>query len=372
MSNESQESAKLDLESPLNTGTSREVSESMIGVFLPEAGLRDFIWHEPVIRRLAAEDPSGKVTLLTGDVSAARRILEPEDLVDCFVELSAEILSADLTTPEKLPSVFFTLVAMMRKLSFEKVFIFSDQAIFAAATRFAGGGNVHIYGYSRKIGLAGFFLNNPLQFAEDTRIMRPMNRAALLLESLDINCHNPHPDLKVPSQDVQILQERFSHIREPWISFGITGVEDPWPPTRFAYILDMLWERGYRGLFLTSSFPASEIGQQIMESCSIAEPQMAFGLSSGQIKALFNSSLLFFGHADSVMADLACAVGTQCAVLAKNPGYQAPSPLQLVISPELGTSTTQESGLQAISITQVMEVLRRLLPLIDLTANRGG
>jgi heptosyltransferase-2 len=293
-------------------------------VIQPCPGIGDMIWHLPVIKALAANDPTGQVDLVTHKRVPVRVLLGNEGTVCRYFLLSlrnsderntarrAGDRMTQLSTLWLRIASLFDLTRALRRGKYRRVYIFSHSPRYALAARLAGIPEVYAYG-SR---VQNIMLTRPMPLSPDDRKLFALYRGRKLLAALgiahDVDPPCLHPDPNCVSKAAQL----YADCAKPWVGIGIGSAQanNIWPPEHFAAVADALWEAGYRSLFLLGAPHETALAQTVGANCRIARPIIVTDQPLDLVIGLLAQCAFNFGN-DSGLVNVSAAVGVPTYVL---------------------------------------------------------
>jgi heptosyltransferase II len=311
-------------------------------VIQAKRGIGDVIWHLPFVRAIASVSAGGQVTFLTPPTSRAKDLLAAEPSV--FETIYFEHAGSELKRGVNL----IRLARMLRQKRFRTVWILDRTLRPAIAATLAG--------VPERVGLGlgrqSLFITNP-GIDQSHFHDHPIDWLRALMAEMNVPLPSTEPALKVPSEIVTAIGERFSRCPRPWIVLGIGALhgEREWPHDYWVRFLDEL-RRHCRGTFFFIGGPDyTARAQSVIAQSKLNEAINACDLSLIEAIALLHHADLFVGT-DSGPMNLAAAVGTPSfAMFGVNPVLS----YSKFIHPLTPPGGPAPGGMQRISPTYVFE-----------------
>jgi heptosyltransferase-2 len=345
-------------------------------VILPYGGFGDLIWHLPILRALAANDPSGQIDLAVNDTVPVGLLLREETFAGGYLALplvqggNKRRAARQMGTWQGLKytcqdfwlriKVFVVLLWALKRRKYQQAFILHHSPRFALAARLAGIPRVFGYG----AGSQKFLLTQKEFLSKAERKIFALYRGRRLLDLIGIVHDGVPPALAVNRALAQEMAQAYADSPKPWVGFAIGSREELrlWPAERFAAVADALWESGQRSLFLFGAAHEAELAQAIIGYCRIAKPIAVTGRPLNEIIALLSGCAFTF-CTDSGLMNISAAVGVPTYVLFATVQPYDHSPCLRPITPEGGID--MKIGARKISVETVLAALRadgRVLP----------
>jgi heptosyltransferase-2 len=336
-------------------------------VLQPSEAIGDNIWYLPVLRSLAANDPSGRIDLVTHYQSPVVPLFGNGDIINRYLLLpiptqrdgqnrrtarkkgtfhilkyGIQKICQRLFLPHRIKSAF-------RSGDYKRAIIFYPYPKYAEFARSVGIPHIHnTYGIGWKTAIAPDLPRK--------HFLHP-DRAPSLLDLWDLPHIDEPPHINPSPAAVREMAGFYADLPAPWIGFGIgsTTEDRTWPPERFAAVADYLWDCGCRAIFLMGTPHESAIAQAIIGHCQIAKPVAVTSCSLEQAIALISLCAFTFCN-DSGLMNLSAAVGVPVyAMFPTVPPYTY-SPHIRPITPEGGIDKVL--GAKKISVEQALAALR--------------
>lgn len=317
-------------------------------IIQPLPGIGDMVWHLPHLHTIAATTVSGQTDLLTKPRSQADRLLDADPSVERVLWLDRESGHAGWRG-------LLRLAALLRQGGYQRVWILHGSARYALAARLAGIPERIGYG----VGWQTALLNGPAHLPPALRHAHPIQRADALLDLLDIPRTEPEPRLPVAPVADQAVMERFTTWPLPWIALGV-GSSEPckqWGAARFAELALALHQRQTGSLFIVGGPAERALADELLMRIRAAGGQAvdAAALPLEQTAALLARCRAYLGN-DTGALNMAAALQTPAIGLFGGSQPLWHSRFIHPITPPQG-----ESGMAAIAIPPVLELLLRLL-----------
>jgi lipopolysaccharide heptosyltransferase II len=279
-------------------------------VIQAKRGIGDVIWHLPFLRAIASISAEGRVTFMAPPTSRAKDLLAAEPIVHETIYF--EHAGSEFKRGVNL----IRLARLLRQNRFQTVWILDRTLRPAIAAALAG--------VPERIGLG---LGRQSLFITNSGIDQshfhdhPIDWLRALMAEMKVPLSSTEPALKVPSEIVTAIGERFQGCPPPWIVVGIGALhaEREWPHEYWMELLPEL-RRNNNGTFFFiggSSFTARV--QNVIVQSKLSVAINACNLSLVEALALLQHADLFVGT-DSGPMNLAVAVGTPAfAMFGVNP-----------------------------------------------------
>ena len=318
-------------------------------VIQPKPGIGDVIWHLPFIRAIAAVSPGEQVTFLAPPTSGARELLvaEPAVAETIYFQHSGSELQRGIN--------LMRLVALLRRRHFQKIWIL-DRTIRPALAAF-------LAGIPERIGVG---LTAQRRFITNTGIPQshfhdfPIEWLVQLMADMGVPFTTTEPGLRIPSETLAAIGERFAGAPRPWFVLGIAAShpDKDWSAAYWQELLSHLRKIAASTVFLIGCTANSARADSLVASTSgVGNPINACGLNLIEATALLAHADLFIGT-DSGPLNLAAAACTDafgffgCTPVLKYSKYIHP------IVPEGGPAP---GGMARISPAYVLEQVRPYL-----------
>ncbi len=317
-------------------------------VIQPKPGIGDVIWHLPFIRAIAAVSPGGQVTFLAPPTSGAHELLSAEPAVaeTIYFQHSGSELQRGIN--------LIRLVVLLRRRRFQKIWIL-DRTIRPALAAFLAGIPERI-----GVGLTGqrrFITNSgiPQSHFHDF----PIEWLVKLMADMGVPFTTTEPGLRIPSETLAAISERFARMPRPWLALGIatSHPDKDWPAAYWKELMNDLRASTAGTIFLVGGSANVARADNLIANTAGAGTINACDLKLIEAAALLAHADLFIG-ADSGPLNLAAAAGTEafgffgCTPVLKYSRYIHP------IVPDGGPV---RGGMARISPAQVLEQVRPYL-----------
>ena len=322
-------------------------------VIQAKRGIGDVIWHLPFVRAIASVSAGGQVTFMTPPTSHAKDLLAAEPSV--FETIYFEHAGSEFKRGVNL----IRLARMLRQKRLRTVWILDRTLRPAIAATLAGVPERIGVGLGRQ----SLFITNP-GIDQSHFHDHPIDWLRALMAEMNVPLPSTEPALKVPSEIVTAIGERFNCCRRPWIVLGIGALhaEREWPHQYWVGFLAELRPHCRGTFFFIGGADYTVRAQSVIAQSKLSEAINACDLSLVEAIALLHHADLFVGT-DSGPMNLAAAVGTPSfAMFGVNPVLS----YSKFIHPLTPPGGPAPGGMQRISPTYVFErvqpYLSRLKP----------
>jgi heptosyltransferase-2 len=316
-------------------------------------GIGDVIWHLPFIRAIAAQEPEGRVTLLTLPSTHAKELLQCEPCVGSVVYFEHQ--GSEFKRAVNLA----VLTALLRAKKFRRVWILDRTTRPALAARMAG--------IPERIGPGDgaqrwLITNQGIEERHFRLIVTDWLR--VFLESMNVPVPSTEPDLKLPAALLAAIGERYSAMPRPWtvLALGGSHPEKDWPVAHWAAFLDTLRRRTAGTVFLIGGADNAARADGLIARSAGAPTVSACDLSIVEAAALLRLADLFVGP-DSGPMNLAAAGATPAFALFGSTPVLSYSKFIHAVQPDDGRGYAP-NGMARISPAAVM---RRIEPYLAVT-----
>ncbi len=324
-----------------------------IAVIQAKRGIGDVIWHLPFVRAIASVSERGQVTFMAPPTSRAKDLLAAEPSV--FETIYFEHAGSEFKRGVNL----IRLARLLRQNRFQTVWILDRTLRPAIAAALAG--------VPERIGLGlghqSLFITNP-GIDQSHFHDHPIDWLRALMAEMNVPLPSTEPVLKVPSEIVTAIGERFNTCPRPWLVLGIGALheEREWPHEYWVELLAELGPHSAGTFFFIGGDDYTARAQSVIARSKLSEAINACNLSLVEAIALLHHADLFVGT-DLGPMNLAAAVGTPSfAMFGVNPVLS----YSKFIHPLTPPGGPAPGGMQQISPTQVFErvqpYLSRLRP----------
>jgi heptosyltransferase-2 len=212
-------------------------------VILPYAGFGDLIWHLPILRALAANDPSGQIDLAVNDTVPAGLLLREETFAGRYLALPLVLTGTKRRAARHMGAwqslkhtcedfwlrinLFVVLLRALKREKYRQAFILHYSPRFALAARFAG--IPHVFGYG--VGTQKFLLTQKAFLSKAERKIFALYRGRKLLDLLGIVHDSAPPALTVNRTLAQEMVQAYAAFPKPWVGFAIGSRQELrlWP-----------------------------------------------------------------------------------------------------------------------------------------------
>jgi heptosyltransferase-2 len=317
-------------------------------VIQPKPGIGDVIWHLPFIRAIAAVSPGEQVTFLAPPTSGARELLvaEPAVAETIYFQHSGSELQRGIN--------LMRLVALLRRRHFQKIWIL-DRTIRPALAAF-------LAGIPERIGVG---LTAQRRFITNSGIPQshfhdfPIEWLVKLMADMGVPFTTTEPGLRIPSETLAAIGERFAGAPRPWIVLGIAAShpDKDWSAAYWQELLHGLRKIAAGTVYLIGGTANNARAAGLIANTSGVSAINARGLKLIEATALLAHADLFIGT-DSGPLNLAAAACTDafgffgCTPVLKYSKYIHP------IVPDGGPAP---GGMARISPAYVLEQVRPYL-----------
>lgn len=317
-------------------------------VIQPKPGIGDVIWHLPFIRAIAAVSPGEQVTFLAPPTSGARELLvaEPAVAETIYFQHSGSELQRGIN--------LMRLVALLRRRHFQKIWIL-DRTIRPALAAF-------LAGIPERIGVG---LTAQRRFITNSGIPQshfhdfPIEWLVQLMADMGVPFTTTEPGLRIPSETLAAIGERFAGAPRPWIVLGIAAShpDKDWSAAYWQELLHGLRKIAAGTVYLIGGTANDARAAGLIANTSGVSAINACGLKLIEATALLAHADLFIGT-DSGPLNLAAAACTDafgffgCTPVLKYSKYIHP------IVPDGGPAP---GGMARISPAYVLEQVRPYL-----------
>jgi heptosyltransferase-2 len=317
-------------------------------VIQPKPGIGDVIWHLPFIRAIAAVSPGGQVTFLAPPTSGARELLVAEPAV-------AETIYFNHSGSELQRGVnLIRLVALLRRHRFSKIWIL-DRTVRPALAAFLAGIPERI-----GVGFTGqrrFITNSGIPQSHFHNF--PIEWLVKLMADMGVPFTTTEPGLRIPSETLAAIGEKFASLPRPWLVLGIAAShpDKDWPAAHWKELIGRLRELTPGTVFLIGGAANIARADDLIASTTGAGAVNACGLKLMEATALLVHADLFIGT-DSGPLNLAAAAGTDAF------GFFGGTPVlkySKYIHPIVPDGGPAPGGMQRILPAQVLEQVRPYL-----------
>ena len=317
-------------------------------VIQPKPGIGDVIWHLPFIRAIAAVSPGGQVTFLAPPTSGARELLVAEPAV-------AETIYFNHSGSELQRGVnLIRLVALLRRHRFDKISIL-DRTVRPALAAFLAGIPERI-----GVGLTGQrrFITNP-GIPQSHFHNFPIEWLVKLMADMGVPFTTTEPRLRIPSEALAAIGEKFASLPRPWLVLGIAAShpDKDWPAAHWKELIGRLRELTPGPVFLIGGAANIARADDLIANTTGAGAINACGLKLMEATALLAHADLFIGT-DSGPLNLAAAARTDAF------GFFGGTPVlkySKYIHPIVPDGGPAPGGMQRILPARVLEQVRPYL-----------
>jgi heptosyltransferase-2 len=314
-------------------------------VIQAKRGIGDVVWHLPFVRAIASVSAGGRITFMAPPTSQAKDLLaaEPSVLETIYFEHAGSEVKRGIN--------LIRLARMLRQNRFQTVWILDRTLRPAIAAALAG--------VPERIGLGlgrqSFFITNS-GIDQSHFHDHPIDWLRALMAEMKVPLPSLEPGLKVPTEILNAVGERFNVCRRPWIVLGIGALhaEREWPHEFWVEFLAELRPHSSGTFFFIGGADYTARAQSVIVQSKLTGAINACNLSLVEAIALLDHADLFVGT-DSGPMNLAVAVGTPSfAMFGVNPVLSYSN----FIHPLTPLGGPTPGGMQRISPAYVFERVR--------------
>jgi heptosyltransferase-2 len=317
-----------------------------MAVFQPRPGMGDLIWHLPIIRAIAGDNP---ITLITKRSTQADALLANDPAIKQIIWFDRNPRQGRGRHDGLLG--FPRLVATLRALQLDTCVLLHHGASLAAAMACAGIPNRAAYGYAaaqRRWLTTGPYLSGDIQFAEAFLQAQAFAKAAGFPDL-------PEPNIQSDPAAHARVASQLAHLPRPWTVLGIGshGANRQWGAANFAILATALLARSPGTVILLAA--AHEAGHaEAIHTQAGHTPRIhaALGWPLQDVTALLATADTFIGN-DSGPLNLRAAAGQPAYALF---GASGPLPHSRRIIPIIPPAGPR-AGMSAITPQSVLDTL---------------
>ena len=269
-------------------------------VIQAKRGIGDVVWHLPFVRAIASVSAGSQVTFMAPPTSRAKDLLEAEPSI--LETIYFEHAGSEFKRGVNL----IQLARLLRQNRFQTVWILDRTLRPAIAAALAG--------VPERIGLG---LGRQSLFITNSGIDQshfhdhPIDWLRALMAGMNVPLPSTEPALKVPSETITAIGERFNVCLRPWIVLGIGALhaEREWPHEFWVEFLTELRPHSSGTFFFIGGGDYTARAQSVIARSKLSGAINACNLGLVEAIALLHHADLFVGT-DSGPMNLAVAVGT--------------------------------------------------------------
>ena len=275
-------------------------------VIQPMVGIGDMVWHKPWLDEMIARH---NITLMAKPSSQASHVLCDHPDVDIHPLYRSE---RGKKGRHDGWLGFFTMVAAMRSVKADEVWILHKSWRYAIAAFLAGIPKRAGYGFGKQ----RFALNHGKPLDPSLKKAHPRETVAAFCTQFGIVPDDTHPKIVLPD-DVQIAAQKIAP-DQPFIIMGV-GAADAirrWSPQRFAGLIVRLRQSHPEVEIVLCGSPAeADIGSAVLDAVhsmdsTLPPPRMMFDQSVRNVIGVHERAMLYIGN-DTSLINIAAAVGTK-------------------------------------------------------------
>ena len=328
-------------------------------VIQAKRGIGDVVWHLPFVRAIASVSAGSQVTFMAPPTSRAKDLLEAEPSI--LETIYFEHAGSEFKRGVNL----IQLARLLRQNRFQTVWILDRTLRPAIAAALAG--------VPERIGLG---LGRQSLFITNSGIDQshfhdhPIDWLRALMAEMNVPLPSTEPALKVPSETITAIGERFNVCLRPWIVLGIGALhaEREWPHEYWVEFLTELRPHSSGTFFFIGGADYTARAQSLIAQSKLSGAINACNLSLVEAIALLHHADLFVGT-DSGPMNLAVAVGTPSfAMFGVNPVLTYSKFIHALTPP--GGPTP--GGMQRISPAYVFERVQPYLARLNSRQDRDA
>ncbi len=332
----------------LSSKTSELKPKSGTLIIQPLPGIGDMVWFLPFIRAIAAQQSTGRVTVLTKPRSLADQLLRDEACVD-------EVLWIERSKKHQGIKGVFNLAKQIKSYGFERVYIMHQSPRYALVAWLAGISQRFGYG----VGLQKLWLNAGKFLPKAVVNEHPIDKAGVYLKQQAISLDSDVPRLSANEAEIAKLRSTLQHLPQPWIAIGV-GCSEPsrqWGIANFKKLATEITKKSSATIFFIGG-PADQA--DILSVCDATQFVAVIAKPLYEVLALLSQCDYFVGN-DTGMLNLAAATGIPAMGIF---GHPLSSRLVDEKRSIYGLFASQEKrfqGMEYISVANVMAGIEQVL-----------
>ena len=274
-------------------------------VIQPMVGIGDMVWHKPWLDQIVTRR---NITLMAKPSSQAASVLCDHPNLDIIALHRSE---RGRRSDHDGWAGFFKMVAAMRAVKADEVWIMHKSWRYAVAALFAGIRKRAGYGFGKQ----RYFLNCGMALDPSLKKAHPRETAAIFCAQFDIKPKDSHPHI-TPDEDMRIEAKTVAP-KGTFIVMGVGAADGirRWSPRHFAGLIAKLRKSHPEiDIVLCGSPQEAEIGLAIITALAAIDaearpPSMMFDQSVKTVIAVHERAELYIGN-DTSLINIAAAVGT--------------------------------------------------------------
>lgn len=313
-------------------------------VIQPLPGIGDMLWHLPLLKAIARQTPSKKITLLCKPSSQAPLLFKESEFIDDILFL-----------PSPSTSSFWEAVTHLKRLSFHQSWVLHHSKRYYMLAFFANIQKRYGYGFRWQ----RMWLTEGKTLTSDQRSLSTLDRIAAYMDTQDFKKMPQDPFLKISKKQQTSFLQKFSRHPRPWIVLGIGATQafKSWSEESFAALAQELSQQEGKTVFLCGSSSEQERAQAILGHLKTPKTSIVpiTDFSLDEVMTLLSLASLFIGN-DSGLMNIAATLGIptvglfgatpQLSYVPNLFGVMPPPPLASMdaITPSMVLSVLSEKG----------------------------
>ena len=272
-------------------------------VIQPMVGIGDMVWHKPWLDKIIA---AHNITLMAKPSSQAAAVLCDHPKLDIIALHRAE---RGKKSHHDGWLGFFRMVAAMRAVKADEVWILHKSWRYAVAAMCAGIKRRAGYGFGKQ----RYVLTIKAPLDNKLKNAHPRDTAAAFCAQIGLKLADTHPRI-TPDDAMRDAAAKLAP-SSPFVVMGV-GAADPirrWSAARFAGLITTLRAKHPKlGIVLCGSPAEACIGDAIINALcdDVSPPQLMFDQSVKTVIAVHERADLYIGN-DTSLINIAAAVGTR-------------------------------------------------------------
>ncbi len=272
-------------------------------VIQPMVGIGDMVWHKPWLDTIIK---THDITLMAKPSSQAAAVLCDHPDLDIIPLHRAE---RGKKSHHDGWLGFFRMVAAMRAVKADEVWILHKSWRYAVAAFFAGIKRRAGYGFGKQ----RFALNIKAPLDQQLKKAHPRDTASAFCAQFGINPKDKHP--RITPDNAMRETAKACTPSLPYIVMGVGAADEirRWSPSRFAGLIAKLHAAyPHIGIVLCGSPAEASIGDAIVDALpdGVAPPHLMFDQSVSTVIAVHERAELYIGN-DTSLINIAAAVNTK-------------------------------------------------------------